>query len=709
MKIKYSVIPFIPAALAMLFFKLMGLVGVDGNGEFMGMNSMNITYLVIGIGVGLFVLCVILNLFDRKTAPVYPVKRNIPAGFLAMISAVGILASSLSAAAGAWANRGYVDNLMIILICAMLSIPAGIAMMLIARVHFSGKSNASSISVLFVFPSLWSCAELVNQFLLATKASISAKDLTSMFCFIFISLFLFSNSMIVSRIRGRNPVKGLFIYGLPMVAFTVSYGIYEIVRMTREGFNSNSLFTALMMIVLGLYGMSFIMELFSNPYTKEEIEIVDSLSSSEEEDISEGFATPVKGDFDMDTPRRRHSSHGKHRQHTKRATHEVLVDKEVQVPVGGFNDDLDYHPRDNTPVLTAPEMSKLDTVEVDEQGYDDTLIFSSHSDKDYKRKPVAPPPNAAETIEGFVLDVPDERDKRKKKDRIADDNYIDSGELNELQDYAIPEAKKEKPQRRRGKKTKNHHERRAPQKNTAPSVQDVSVDSDDFIAPAEDVPVRGFSDTVIFDDAYPEKNESAAPEPTEEKVKANKADEERKAEKAKRAEAARRAEEAKKAEAARKAEEAKKAEAARKAERAERAEAARKAAARKAEEAKRAEAARKAEEAKRAEAARKAEEAKRAEAARKAEEAKRAEAARRAEAAEKAEAPSQAEDKAEALRRAVEQKRAAEAARVERARMQEKSKADAQAAQQSSIDRREEDYLEKRSEVDRLLKELGNK
>ena len=34
MKIKYSVIPFIPAALAMLFFKLMGLVGVDGNGEF---------------------------------------------------------------------------------------------------------------------------------------------------------------------------------------------------------------------------------------------------------------------------------------------------------------------------------------------------------------------------------------------------------------------------------------------------------------------------------------------------------------------------------------------------------------------------------------------------------------------------------------------------------------------------------------------------
>ena len=601
MKIKYSVIPFIPAALAMLFFKLMGLVGVDGNGEFMGMNSMNITYLVISIGVGLFVLCVILNLFDRKTAPVYPVKRNIPAGFLAMLSAVGILASSLSAAAGAWANRGYVDNLMIILICAMLSIPAGIAMMLISRVHFSGKSNVSSISVLFVFPSLWGCAELVNQFLLATKASISAKDLTSMFCFIFISLFLFSTSMIVSRIKGRNPVKGMFIYGLPMVAFTVSYGVFEFVRMTREGFNNNSLFTALMMIVIGLYGMSFIMELFSNPYTKEEIEIVDSLTSSEEGDISEGFV-----------------------------------------------DDSDYPPIDNTPILTAHETSK-----VDEQGYDDTLLFSINDDDDYKRTPVAPPPNAAETIEGFILDVPDDKDK-KKKDRNADDDFIiESGELSEMQDYAIPKVKQESPRRRREKKSRNRHEKRAPQNNTAPSIQDVSVDSDDFTAPEEDVPERGFSDTVIFDDAYPENNETSAPEPTEKKVKAKKAH--------------------------------------------------------KAEEAKRAEAARKAAEAKRAEAVRKAEEAKRAEAVRKAEEAKRAEAARKAAEAKRAEAARKAEDKAEALRRAVEQKRAAEAARAERASMQQGSKAAAKAAQQPSIDRREEDYREKRSEIDRLLEELGNK
>ena len=54
MKVKYSVVPFIPAFLAMMFLELMSLLGVDSKGEFMGMNSLNITYVVVGIAAGLF-------------------------------------------------------------------------------------------------------------------------------------------------------------------------------------------------------------------------------------------------------------------------------------------------------------------------------------------------------------------------------------------------------------------------------------------------------------------------------------------------------------------------------------------------------------------------------------------------------------------------------------------------------------------------------
>ena len=64
MKAKYAVVPFVPAFIAMLFLKIMSIFGVDGKGNFMGMSKMNITYLVIGIALGLFVVCIVINLFD---------------------------------------------------------------------------------------------------------------------------------------------------------------------------------------------------------------------------------------------------------------------------------------------------------------------------------------------------------------------------------------------------------------------------------------------------------------------------------------------------------------------------------------------------------------------------------------------------------------------------------------------------------------------
>lgn len=393
MKIKYSLIPFIPAALAMLFLKLMGLFGVDSNGEFLGMNGMNITYTVIGIAVGLFVLCVLMNLFDRKTAPVYPVKRNIPAGFLSMLSGVGILAGSLSTAAVAWADRANTENLLMILICAILSIPAGIAMMVISRVHFSGRSAVSSISVLFVFPSIWGCAELVNEFLLATKASIAARDLTQLFCYIFISLFLFSNSMVVSRIKGRNPVKGLFIYGLPMIALSLTCGVYSLAKMSVEGFDPATLYNALMLIVLAVYAFSFIIEVFNNTYTKDELEIVDSIPLADEDDFSEVVAVPVKGDYDFNEPRRKkrdkaHKKHGSSSHHHHQPMPVPETDQEVVMSSGRHRNDpevdADFDDAYNDLVMSTDD-KKREAPEVDadfDDAYNDLVMSTDDKQRE---------------------------------------------------------------------------------------------------------------------------------------------------------------------------------------------------------------------------------------------------------------------------------------------------------------------------------------
>lgn len=407
MKIKYSLIPFIPAALAMLFFKLMGLFGVDGNGEFMGMNGMRITYTVIGIAVGLFVLCVLMNLFDRKTAPVYPVKRNIPTGILSMLSGVGILAGSLSAAAVAWADRANTENLLMILICAMLSLPAGIAMMVISRVHLSGRSTISSISVLFVFPSIWGCAELVNEFLLATKASIAARDLTQFFCYIFISLFLFSNSMVVSRIKGRNPVKGLFIYGLPMVALCLTFGAYELARQSVEGFDTAAIYNAIMLIVLALYAFSFIIEVFNNTYTKDELEIVDSIPVTDEDDFSEVVAVPVKGDYDFNDTRRKKKHKDSHRRHRTAPDPESMIVPELDQPV----------------VISSDKNRETPEIDEDFDGAYDDLVMSSSSDS-HREKPDVDE-NFDDAYKDLVMSSSDSHREKPDVDKNFDDAYKD--------------------------------------------------------------------------------------------------------------------------------------------------------------------------------------------------------------------------------------------------------------------------------------------
>ena len=279
MKVKYSVIPFILAVIATVGLKFMSIFGLDGSGMFLGMNKMGITYAVIGVTLALFLLCVIINIFDRKTAPVYPVKKNYVAGIFAILAGISVAGSSITTLMNTSNDSEYY---LMTVICAALSIPAAFALVLMSKVHFTGKTTVSGVSMLFIFPALWGCAELVSEFLVATKVSISASDMTPLFCYIFITLYYFSHSMIVSRIKGRNPVKACFIYGLPAVAIALSYGLYVIFTAMIEGTLSSQALFGAELIIFSIYALSFIVEMAFNSYTKDEIEIIDGMPDDED-------------------------------------------------------------------------------------------------------------------------------------------------------------------------------------------------------------------------------------------------------------------------------------------------------------------------------------------------------------------------------------------------------------------------------------------
>lgn len=279
MKVKYSVIPFILAVIATVGLKLMSVFGLDGSGMFLGMNKMGITYAVIGVTLALFLVCVIINIFDRKTAPVYPVKKNYIAGVFAVLAGISVAGSAITTLLNTTNDSEYY---LMTVVCAAFSIPAAIALILMSKVHFTGKSTVSGVSMLFIFPALWGCAELVSEFLVATKVSISASDMTPLFCYIFIILYYFSHSMIVSRIKGRNPVKACFIYGLPAVAISLSYGLYVIFTAMIEGTLATQVLFGAELIIFSIYALSFIVEMTFNSYTKDEIEIIDGMPDDED-------------------------------------------------------------------------------------------------------------------------------------------------------------------------------------------------------------------------------------------------------------------------------------------------------------------------------------------------------------------------------------------------------------------------------------------
>lgn len=75
MKTKYSVIPFIPAVIAAIGLKIMSMFAVDGNGLLFGMNKSGINYFIIEIILGLFAVCVLINLLTERRLPYIPLKR----------------------------------------------------------------------------------------------------------------------------------------------------------------------------------------------------------------------------------------------------------------------------------------------------------------------------------------------------------------------------------------------------------------------------------------------------------------------------------------------------------------------------------------------------------------------------------------------------------------------------------------------------------
>lgn len=368
MKVKYTLFPFVPFALAMIALKICEIFAVDSNGLLFGLTVTTVDYIVIGAAIALFVVCIIMNLFDKKTAPVYEVAKNPISGVLSVLSGIVTVGASVYAAVMCDTAQDYY---IMSIVCALLSIPAAIAFFVMSKVHFAGKSPVSNISMLFIFPALWGCSELVYQFLRATKVSISASDMTPLFCFIFVTLYFFSHAMAVSKIKGRNPVKACFIYGLPMIAISLSYGAYSVLKPLTEGLNEyQTISNGAMFLILALYSLSFVIEVFVRSLTNDEVEIIDGMPIEDNAQEAQEKAKDDYTDNNADYEDLVFSERGEDDVDESGNSDYVTSYEGLNDFVMGYSDEDDEEP---IPYLTKNEINNAND-------YNDLLISSGEDD-----------------------------------------------------------------------------------------------------------------------------------------------------------------------------------------------------------------------------------------------------------------------------------------------------------------------------------------
>ena len=416
MKVRLSFVPFIPIAIAMVVFKMMSLVAVDSNGFVAGMDRVGVAYTVIGGALALFLLCVLVNIFDKKTAPVYEIRKNPIAGVMACISAVLISGVSLFDFLNLSPASKYY---FMAVITALSAIPAAIALFVMCTVHFRGKTTVNSISLLYIFPCLWSCTQLIGEFLNATKISVTASDMSQMFCYIFLTLYFFSYSMIISRIQGRNPVKACYIYGLPAAAICLAYGVYVFSTTIVNGAGRSNMLIGGMFVILAVYILSFVVEMSFNLIAKEDVKIVESYdddehrtvrneTDSDPDDINQlVFSKRNSRREDMEKFKKERKNKGENTEEKSRPTSKDLDDFVI-----GFNSKED---RSLTPYLSDDDMKKHQSIE--------TIITAEGGNHKDEQMPVVED-NQIETIHDIVSDETNKDSKKNsktKKSSVAKD------------------------------------------------------------------------------------------------------------------------------------------------------------------------------------------------------------------------------------------------------------------------------------------------
>ena len=275
MKSKLCWIPFIPLTVAAAAFPVLQKLGVlfepDSTIPF---------YFSVAAVLIMFAVNIIFVAADKKTSPVYILARNIPAAVFAVLAAGMIASKSALTAILALQNKTFDAFVFAIVAFGMLT---AICFVIIALAHIQGRNFLPRMGAFFLAMPVWSGLMLINEFLNNRTVSVISINPIALFCYAIFMIYTFKLAMLIATVKGKNPVKAMFLYGFPLAAIGIVIGLVNIVGIILNGLDYSENVIAFAFMSIGLYAVFLNIEITKNALTKDEQIVKYDLDDFDEE------------------------------------------------------------------------------------------------------------------------------------------------------------------------------------------------------------------------------------------------------------------------------------------------------------------------------------------------------------------------------------------------------------------------------------------
>lgn len=282
MKLKKMWFTLIPAILLMTGAKLYQQY-VEFSGRYiLGSDNIIASYMTIAVVFLMFIVLFIMYKTDRSTAPVYNYNKNIMAGAMCLFAA-----SALVVDVGCYLPTIILYKAFSLsMICNIVfSCLAAVGLFMLSWSHISARKPPAKVSLYMVTIPLWCVVKLLTSLVHNSSTSVAMTDVLDLFIYMFLTLFLFSVISVISVVNNGNSVKGVMLFGLPLVAILVTYDISIAVNLVLNGYTVGyytEIIRAIELTLFASYAFFFMRELTKFSLTKDHVKIIDNDRDMEE-------------------------------------------------------------------------------------------------------------------------------------------------------------------------------------------------------------------------------------------------------------------------------------------------------------------------------------------------------------------------------------------------------------------------------------------